>query len=151
MNDSVDFDELFIRVLNELRSAYSNLSHALKVRETPVTFKELFEHLLNYEAQLRHSIHLAPLASISMTAMVTLSGSSRLIFRRTTVADTTPTSLYSPRHHLIYPRNLVNLLYQPKSGIVSISGMLFLCLHGTRLHSHSLGIVATSGAVSFVV
>ena len=50
MNVHVDFDELSIRVLNGLGPAYSNISHALQVRETLVTFEELFEHLLNYEA-----------------------------------------------------------------------------------------------------
>ena len=50
MNIHVDFDELSILVLNGLDLAYSNLSHALQVRETSITFEELFEHLLNYEA-----------------------------------------------------------------------------------------------------
>ena len=50
MNVSVDFDGLSIRVLNDLGSAYSNISHALQVRATPVTFEELFEKLLSYEA-----------------------------------------------------------------------------------------------------
>ena len=50
MNVSVDFDELSICVLNELGPAYSHISHALQVRDTPFTFKEFFEHLLSYEA-----------------------------------------------------------------------------------------------------
>ena len=75
MNVLIDFDELSVRVLNELSPAYSNLSHALQVREIPVIFEELLEHLLNYEVQLQHSVPLAPLASILTTAMVTLSGS----------------------------------------------------------------------------
>ena len=50
MNVLIDFDELSIRVLNGLGPTYSNLSQALQVRETLVTFEELFEHLLNYEA-----------------------------------------------------------------------------------------------------
>ena len=50
MNDSVDFDELSIRVLNGLGSAYSHISHALQARDTPFTFEELFERLLSYEA-----------------------------------------------------------------------------------------------------
>ena len=53
MNIPVDFDELSFHVLNELSLAYSNLSHALQVRETPIMFEELFGHLLNYEAQLQ--------------------------------------------------------------------------------------------------
>ena len=52
MNVSVDFDELSLYVFNRLGSAYSNVFHALQVRETSITFEELFEHLLNYEAQL---------------------------------------------------------------------------------------------------
>ena len=50
MNVLVDFDELSIRVLNGLSLAYSNISHALQVWATPVTFEELFEQLLRYEA-----------------------------------------------------------------------------------------------------
>ena len=76
MNVPVDFDELFVCVLNELGPAYLNLSHALQVRETPVTFRELFEHLLNYEAQLRHSVPLASPASIPTTTMITFPSSS---------------------------------------------------------------------------
>ena len=72
MNVLVDFDELFICVMKELGLAYSNLSHALQVQETPVTFEELFEHLLNYEAQLQDSVPLALPGSIPATAMVTL-------------------------------------------------------------------------------
>ena len=52
MNIPIDFNEFSICVLNGLDPAYSNLSHALQVQETPVTLEELFEHLLNYEAQL---------------------------------------------------------------------------------------------------
>ena len=75
MNVPIDFDELSVHVLKGLDPTYSNLSYALQVRETPVTFEELFEHLLNYEAQLQHSIPLAPPASIPVTALVTLYGS----------------------------------------------------------------------------
>ena len=39
-------------------------------------FEELFEHLLNYEAQLRHLVTLALPSSIPATSMVTLLGSS---------------------------------------------------------------------------
>ena len=50
MNVLVDFDELSIRVLNGFGSAYSNISHALQAQATLVTFEELFEQLLSYEA-----------------------------------------------------------------------------------------------------
>ena len=50
MNVSVDFDELSIRVLNGLGPTYSHISHALQARDTPITFEELFERLLSYEA-----------------------------------------------------------------------------------------------------
>ena len=76
MNVSVDFDEFYVCVLNGLGSTYLNLSHALQVRGTSITFEELFKHLLNYEAQLQHSVPLAPPTSILATAMVTLPGSS---------------------------------------------------------------------------
>ena len=49
------------------------------------------------------------------------------------------------------PRNLLDLLYQPRSSRLSISSMLLPCLNDTRLHRHSSSIVTTSGAVSFMV
>ena len=42
MNVSIDFDELSIHVLNDLDRTYSNISHALKVWATLVTFEEFF-------------------------------------------------------------------------------------------------------------
>ena len=146
MNVLVDFDELSILVLNGLGSTYSNLSHTLQVQDTLVTF----EHLLNYEAQLQHSIPLASPAFILTTAVVTLLGSSSHRWLNNCGATTT-TGLHSPRHHLMPPKNFPDFLYQPRSGRVSISGMLLLCLHGTQLHLHSSGRVATSGVVSFMV
>ena len=50
MDVSVDFDELSICVLNGLGPTYINISHALQARATLVTFEELFEQLLSYEA-----------------------------------------------------------------------------------------------------
>ena len=76
MNVPVDFDELSVCVLNGLGLAYSDLSHAFQVRETPVTFEELFKHLLNYEAQLQHSISSAPPATTPTIALVTMAGPS---------------------------------------------------------------------------
>ena len=70
MNVLVDFDELSIRFLNGLGSTYSNISHGLQLQETPVMFKELFEHLLNYEAQLELSVSLALPATTLATALV---------------------------------------------------------------------------------
>ena len=53
INVFVDFDELSIRVLNGLGPVYSNISHALQARDTPLNFEEFFEHLLSYVAQLQ--------------------------------------------------------------------------------------------------
>ena len=71
MNVSVDFDEPSIRVLNGLGSTYSHISHALQARDTPVTFKELFEHLLSYEAQLMVLVPSALPTSTPAFALVT--------------------------------------------------------------------------------
>ena len=70
MNVPVDFDELFLRVLNGLELSYSNLSHALHVWETPVAFEELFKNFLNYKAQLQNLVPLAPPLSIPATAVL---------------------------------------------------------------------------------
>ena len=71
MNVSVGFDELSIRVLNGLGPTYSHISHTLQARDTPVTFEELFERLLSYEAQLRILVPSSPPTSTLATALVT--------------------------------------------------------------------------------
>ena len=63
-----------------------------------------------------------------------------LVFYKTTVTTGTLIDLCNPRHHLMSPNNLPNLIYQPRSDIVNISGMLLPCLHDTRPHRHSSGI-----------
>ena len=55
LNSHVDFDELSIRIMKGLGTAYSEQSHAIQVHDTPIAFEELFEKLLNYEAQLNIS------------------------------------------------------------------------------------------------
>ena len=59
--------------------------------------------------------------------------------------------LNSPGHHLMSPSNLPDFLYQPTLGKVSMLGMLLPCLHDTRLHRHSSGMVTTARAISLVV
>ena len=76
MNVSIDFDELSILVLNGLAPAYSHISHALQARDTPVTFEELCEQLLSFEAQMQILVPLAPLASTPATTLVTSTGPS---------------------------------------------------------------------------
>ena len=74
INVKVDFDELSIRVLNGLSQDYCNISHALQVCDVPITFDELFEQLLSYEAQLKVS---TPSPSLTpMTALVDPVGNS---------------------------------------------------------------------------
>ena len=76
MNVSIDFDELSIRVLKGLGLTYSNISHALQARVTPVTFKELFEQLLSYEAQMKIFVPSASPAFTPASALVTSFGPS---------------------------------------------------------------------------
>ena len=71
MNVSVDFDELSIRVLKGLGPPYSNIYHALQDRETLITFEELFEQLLSYEAQMKILVLSAQPTSISAIVLVT--------------------------------------------------------------------------------
>ena len=82
MDVFVDFDELFIRVLNGLGPTYLNISHALQAPTTPVTFEVLFEHLLSYEAQMKILVPLAPPASTPTTVVITLASPS--LHRRST-------------------------------------------------------------------
>ena len=56
MNVTVDFDELLLRIIDGMDDRYSKLSHALQVCEMQVTFDELFEQLLSYEAQLANAL-----------------------------------------------------------------------------------------------
>ena len=71
MNVSVDFDELSVCVLNRLGPTYSHISHALQAQDTPVTFEELFERLLCYEAQMKILVPSTPPASTPASALVT--------------------------------------------------------------------------------
>ena len=71
INVFADFDELSIRVLNELGLAYSNISHALQAQEILVTFEELFKQLLSYETQIKILVPSALPASTPTTALVT--------------------------------------------------------------------------------
>ena len=57
MNITVDFNELSIRILNDLNPSFIELSHAIQVRDIDIDFDELFEKLLNYEAQLHATSH----------------------------------------------------------------------------------------------
>ena len=57
MNITVDFDELSIRILNDLNPSFIELSHAIQVHDIDIDFDELFEKLLNYEAQLHAISH----------------------------------------------------------------------------------------------
>ena len=76
MNVSIDFDELSICVLNGLGLTYSHISLALQARDTSVTFEELFERLLSYEAQLRISVPSRLPISTPTTAFITSTGPS---------------------------------------------------------------------------
>lgn len=53
INKHVDFDDLSIHILNGPDLAYSNLSHALQVRDSSLEFDKLFESYstmkLNYD------------------------------------------------------------------------------------------------------
>ena len=90
MNVPIDFDELSIRVFNGLSPTYSNISHALQVWATLVTFEELFEQLLSYNAQLKILVPSSPPTSTSATALFTSPSSHR---RLTTRADKTMVAL----------------------------------------------------------
>lgn len=72
MNVKVDFDELSIRVLNGLGPEYCIISHAQQARDTHVTFEELFEQLLSYDAQLKSSPMVLPTTPV--TALVDPTG-----------------------------------------------------------------------------
>ena len=73
INVSIDFDELSIHVLNHLGPAYSNIFHALQAWATLVTFEELFEQLLSYEAQMKILVPSALPGSTFTNALVTSS------------------------------------------------------------------------------
>ena len=53
MNVIIDFDELYVRILDGLDSRYEGLANAIHAREQPITFDELLEKLLNHEANLK--------------------------------------------------------------------------------------------------
>ena len=113
MNVSIDFDELSIHVLNGLDPAYSNIFHALQVRETPITFQELFEQLLSYEAQMKILVplhHPLPPRSLPWLRPLAL----HKIASPITMTVGTITSLNSRGHHPPIPYNTCRLhLHDP--------------------------------------
>ena len=48
-------DELFLHALHGLPAEYDTITAALRARETPVTFEELHEKLLDFEQNLIRS------------------------------------------------------------------------------------------------
>ena len=52
MNAPVDIKDLTIKILNSLDDSYRELANAIQAHESPVTFEELYENLINYEAHL---------------------------------------------------------------------------------------------------
>ena len=97
LNVPIDFYKLSIHVLNRLGPTYSNLSHALQVRENPFTFEELFKHLLNYEAPTPTFGSSPPFQRLPWLLYLV----PRPIVGQTTMEAATPTNFYSPGHHLI--------------------------------------------------
>lgn len=53
-NSLVDNEDLILKILGGLDEGYSDLCSALRVRESPISFDELHEKLINHEAHLKY-------------------------------------------------------------------------------------------------
>ena len=51
----VDIEDLLERILEELGAEYKELARAVQARDTPISFDELHEKLLNFEASLQNT------------------------------------------------------------------------------------------------
>ena len=54
LNHPVDNDDLTLKILGGLDEDYKDLCSAMHVRESPITFEELHEKLINFEAHLKY-------------------------------------------------------------------------------------------------
>ena len=130
MNVHVYFDELPIRLLNGLGLAYSNISHALQVQETPITFENCLSTYLitRPNCNFRFLQHRPPpLWQLPWLLCLALPH----IVGQKTMADRTITDLNSHGPHLMPPHN-IDLLHLPRSSIVGTSGMLLLASSSTN-------------------
>ena len=55
----VDIEDLSERILEGLGSEYTELARAVQTRDTPISFDELHEKLLNFEASIHNTNHTA--------------------------------------------------------------------------------------------
>lgn len=49
----IDEEDLVVHILSQLGDDYTHISSALKIRETPITFPNLFEKLVGHQRSLK--------------------------------------------------------------------------------------------------
>ena len=54
MDAPINSEDLTIKILEELSAEYKDIALAVQARETPISFEELHEKLLNFETHLQH-------------------------------------------------------------------------------------------------
>ena len=86
----VDAEDLSDRILEGLGDDYKELTRAVQARDNPISFDELHENLLNFEASLQHVSH--PDQSY-------FPASAHLANRHSTSYRQTPHSIHSPGRH----------------------------------------------------
>ncbi|KAG5601071.1 hypothetical protein H5410_032441 [Solanum commersonii] len=94
----ISMDELFLHALHGLPAEYDTITAALRARETPVTFEELHEKLLDFEQNLIRS-------SSSTTVPITANFAAKPLFHNNR----------SRPNHASRPRNNLNPTDRPAS------------------------------------
>ena len=141
MDITVDFDKLFIRILNDLNPSFIELSHAIQARDTDIDFDKLFEKFLNYEAQLHAASHgsSSSLTTSRRTLLRRLAYLTHDITTTITIVATSATIGMATNHHLLEhlvflsPSDHGRRLLPPKVGPVALCGATG---HSTRQCSH---------------
>lgn len=55
INTSIDEDDLVLHILNGLGPEFKEISTAIRARETPITFEELHDKLIEFEQYLKRN------------------------------------------------------------------------------------------------
>ncbi|KAL4586189.1 hypothetical protein LXL04_010821 [Taraxacum kok-saghyz] len=63
----IDEEDLIVHILTQLGDNYKHITAALKVRDTPLTFSDLFAKLVDYERSLHETISAPTIATVNYT------------------------------------------------------------------------------------
>ncbi|KAJ0576559.1 putative transcription factor interactor and regulator CCHC(Zn) family [Helianthus annuus] len=97
----IDDDDLTVHILTHLGDDYKEIVAALKTRDTPITFSDLYEKLVDHERSLHDSQSTNVIATVNNTQR---QGSRQYSRPNTTARNHTRPNTFGPRNHQ-FPNN----------------------------------------------